>query len=181
MNLIILFVLAGLTAWYAWATHRILDEIRRQTKALEEQSNATRESVLILRKSTEDQYGVGQMIVASALQSAFRNIERWSDPKIINLAFLGALPDRVFLIPNNGQSAVEHARVISSQAAVELAGAMDDLRRGEEEMEVLRRLHGRPSHEIEKQFAHVRSLLGSARNNLLSSQKLLREGVKKGL
>jgi len=174
VNAVFLVILVLITAWYAWSTARILGQVSRQTEATVRQALATEKSLANLQQTIEEQRGIGLTILTSALQSALRGIEHWKNENLVNLAFLNALPERVALVPEIGRRAVGHARLISPPAAVEMASALDELERCEEQFEIARRLHGRPSHEIERQCGRIRSLLESAELALLHAQELLR-------
>ncbi len=175
VNAVALIVLVIITGWYASSTAKTLQQIRRQTAALEKQTAATQESVALLRQATEEQKGIGRMIVTSTVQSGLRTIDYWKNTNIVNLAFLNALPERIMLVPESGRRAVEHARSISAEATAELASALDEVKRCEEEFEIGRRLYGRPGNEIEKQCGRIRSLLDSAEQALHRSLEQLQK------
>jgi hypothetical protein len=78
-----------------------------------------------LRQRLEEEAGLSRTIVAVAIQTATRNIEHWISPNIPNLAVIYGIPKTVDLLPPDYESAVQHARRISVEASVDLAGAFD--------------------------------------------------------
>lgn len=162
------------TAYYAWQNKRMVEQMQRQSEAIERQANATVQSTTALRATIKEQHEVGHTIVASAIQSGLRTIELWKARKIQNLAYLGALPDGLRLVPETGRRAVEYARVLSPEAAVELASALDSLEAAETGLQIALRLQKRPPQEIDQQCSQVLSFLELANQSLNRALELLR-------
>jgi hypothetical protein len=177
INALSVVALVIISWWYAASTANILDHVRRQTSAIDRQATATEASVALLRQTVEEQRGLGQLVVDSAFESARSSIESWVKQNIQNLLYLDALPSPVVLVPENGRRAVEHARLASADAALELSRAMDDLRRCEEAFEAARALRGRPPSEKDRAEQRIRSLLLTAEKRLANARRMWQRGV----
>ncbi|MBI1955889.1 MAG: hypothetical protein HYS38_05800 [Acidobacteria bacterium] len=126
-NLILLFVLVVITAYYAYTNRQIALFAQRQAKAAEE-------SLRELREQVKAQQEVGRMIVENAVQSAEAKIRFWQQARIHN----DWLPQTISLVPDQAGSALEHASRISKEAAAELCNAFDALTFAQINIEILR-------------------------------------------
>lgn len=137
INILLVLALVAITAYYAKKTADILEESRKSRQAAERQASAAEASVLALRQRLEEEAGLGRTTVAAAIQSATRTIEYWGQANVMNLAATGAIPANIDLLSVDYQLAVQHARRISVNGSVELAGAFDQLRIAQTEIQIL--------------------------------------------
>lgn len=177
VNAVSVFVLVVVTIWYASSTARILDESRKARKASERQADAAEESLRVLRHQLEEHTGLGRTIVASAIQSARRNIEYWRRANIYNLACIRALPSVIDLPPSNSGSAVEHARRISVDGSGELSSCFDNLRHARAEIEIIRDAHQTSPHFYEQHTQSALKYIELAEVELNSAERYFRERV----
>src|SRR5437016_5068061 len=106
-------ILVFVTGYYAYKTSQILDESRKSRQAGERQASAAEESIRLLREQIEESAGLDKTIVASAMQTAIRNIEYWQNVNVYSMASTHRIPQNVQMSPGNAHSAVEHSRRIS--------------------------------------------------------------------
>jgi len=177
VNVLAVAVLVGVTIHYARTTAKILEESRKSREAAERQAAAAEESIRAFRQQIEEQAGLSRTIVASAIQSAIRNIEYWSRANVFNLACTHAIPANIDLVPDNSRAAVEHARRISVDGSVELSGAFDNLRSARTEIEILRDAKQTPAHFYEKHSQEALKYLGLAKPDLDAAQGYFQEAV----
>ena len=130
-NLILLFVLVVITAYYAYTNRQIALSAQRQASAAEE-------SLRQLREQVQAQQEVGRMIVENTVQSALAKIKIWKTFNIGYLANNKRLPQTINLVPDQAGSALENASRISKEAAEELGNAFDDLTFAQTHVEILR-------------------------------------------
>src|SRR5215469_375902 len=144
-------ILAGILVWttirYAHSTADILEESRKSRKAVELQAHASQsqasaafESIALVRQQLDDQLGLGRGIIHSAIDSAVTAIDYWKKRPLANAAAASGFPPSDNLIPMNAAVAVEYARRIAQNVALELSSAFDDLRNAVNEIERVRRL-----------------------------------------
>jgi hypothetical protein len=108
----------------------------------------------------EEQAGLGQSVVQSAIESAISQITWWKAKDLEGLARTQGLPLTDNLVPANATAAVDHARRISALAAQELSAAFDALRNAQSEIESMR---------------HVELGLGTALGHFARGSKLAQE------
>lgn len=179
INVALVFALVVITAYYAWSTKRILEESRKMREASERQAVAAEESIRALRQRLEEEAGLSRTIVAAAIQTATRNIEHWKSLNIPNLAVIYGIPKTVDLLPPDYESAVQHARRISVEASVELAGAFDSLRTAKTEIDILRDAR-QTSPAFYQQHSNVAiSALNQAILDIGTAQEYLQAAIKK--
>jgi hypothetical protein len=159
-------ILVLVTAYYAYKTSKILDESRKARQAAERQAAAAEASIRLLREQIEERAGLDKTIVASAMQTAIRNIEYWQGANVYSLAAIHAIPQNVQLLPGNANSAVEHSRRISVEGSGELSSALDYLRYAENEIQILRDAKQTDHHFLEQHTRAVSRYLELARQDL---------------
>lgn len=179
INVALVFALVVITAYYAWSTKRILEESRKAREAAEREAAAAEESVRALRQRLEEEAGLSKTIVAAAIQTATRNIEHWKSLNIPNLAVIYGIPKTVDLLPPGYESAVQHARRISVEASIELAGAFDSLRTAKTEIEILRDTRQTSPAFYQQHSNAAIGALNQATLDISTAQKYLQEAVKK--
>jgi hypothetical protein len=179
INLVLVFALVVITAYYAWSAKRILEESRRAREAAERQAAAAEESVRALRQRLEEEAGLSKTMVAAAIQTATRNIERWKSLNIHNLAVTYAIPKTVDLLPPDYESAIQHARRISVEASVELAGAFDSLRTARTEIEILRDARQTSPTFYQQHSNAAINALNQAMLDISTAQKYLQNAIIK--
>jgi len=179
INVFLVFALVLITGYYAWSTKRILEESRKAREAAERQAAAAEESIRALRQRLEEETGLSRTIVAAAIQTATRNIERWKNLNIPNLAVIYGLPQTVDLLPLDYGSAVQHARRISIEASEELSSAFDSLRTAKTEIDIMRDAK-QTSHAFYQQHCDTAiNALNQATLDLAKAQEYLQEAVQK--
>jgi len=88
-----------------------------------------------VQQQLDDQLGLGQSVIHTAVDSAVSEIKYWKDLPVANVAAAPGLPAPDNLIPANASSAVEHARRVSESAAALLSSAFEDVRKAISEIE----------------------------------------------
>lgn len=179
INIALVLALVVITAYYAWSTKKILEESRKTREAAERQAVAAEESIRALRQSLEEEAGLSKTIVAAAIQTATRNIEHWKSLNIPNLAVIYGIPKTVDLLPPDYESAIQHARRISVEASIELAGAFDSLRTAKTEIDLLRDSRQTSPAFYQQHCNTAISALDQATLDLAKAQEYLQEAVKK--
>ena len=148
VNAISVVVLVGVTAYYAWTSNKILKESEKTRKAAEKQAASAESQASTamatlheLRQQNEELRGLGNSVVRTAIDRAVRSIERWKKLEIKqNFVNAHTFPSPDDLIPDNAQSAVEHARKVSEHCVALLIESFDDLRSARDQIEILK--HG---------------------------------------
>jgi len=146
VNAISVVVLVLVTAYYAWTTRKILNESVKMRKAAEKQAiagdsaaSAAFATLHHLREQVEDLQGLGKSIVLTTADSLIRRIEDWEKLDIkANFGIASAFPSPDDLVPEHSQVIIEHARRISSDCAIAMSAAIDDLRSAKGQIETLR-------------------------------------------
>lgn len=179
INVALVFALVVITAFYAWSTQKILDESRKSREATERQATAAEESIRALRQRLEEEAGLSRTIVAATIQTVTRNIDHWKSLNIPNLAVIYGLPGTIDLLPPDYDSAVQHARRISVEASVELAGTFDDLRLAKTEIEILRDAKQTSPAFYQQHSNTAINALNQATLDLGKAQEYLQEAIKK--
>jgi hypothetical protein len=178
INVALVFALVVITAYYARSTKRILEESRKTREAAERQALAAEESVRALRQRLEEEAGLSKMIVAAAIQTPTRNIEHWKSLNIPNLAVINGIPKTVDLLPSDYESAVQHARCISVEASVELAGAFDSLGTAKTEIDILRDARQTSPTFYQQHSNAAINALNQAMLDISTAQKYLEGAIK---
>jgi hypothetical protein len=179
INAALVFALVVITAYYARSTANILDESRKAREATERQASAAEESIRALRQRWEEEAGLSRTIVATAIQTATRNIEYWKNRNIQNLAATNGLPATVDLLPTEHHSAIQHARRISVDASVELSGVFDNLRLAKTEIEILRDARETSVAFYAEHSRFALEFLDAAKIDLDKAQEYLQQAIKK--
>jgi hypothetical protein len=151
-------ILVFVTGYYAYKTSKILEESRRSRQAGERQASAAEESIRLLREQIEEKAGLDKTIVASAMQTAIRNIEYWQSANVYNMGATYSIPQNIQILPDNAHSAVEHSRRISVEGSGQLTSAFDHLRHAETEIQIFSRYSARVSELL---LAKCHSMRGS--------------------
>jgi hypothetical protein len=147
VNAVSVVVLVGVTAYYAWTTRAILSESEKMRAAAEKQAIAADAQASVanatlahLRQQIEELQGLGKSTLRNTVDSVIRNIDDWKKRDIkANFVTAEAFPSAAELVPENASIALDHARRVSEECATLLAGAFDDLRSSQGEIEILRR------------------------------------------
>jgi hypothetical protein len=84
------------------------------------------------------------------------------------------LPSEIHLRPDNAAEAIEHARRLSSTAAVQLATAFDDMTYAGTEIETMREAKSVPVDFYPQRARRATDLLQSAKQTLERAKKELR-------
>ena len=163
-NVVVVSVLACITAYYARETKKLRESAERQAKAAEE-------SLHELREQVKAQQEVGRMIVENAIQSAEAKIRFWQRPKA--RIHPDWLPQTISLVPNQAGSALEHASRISIEGAAELGSAFDSLTFAQINMEILRDAKDTHGTFPDDQRTAVLDYLGQAQAKIESAKKKL--------
>ena len=126
------------TAAQLAASQKQVEAAIKSADAATTSANAAQESLSLMRHQFEEQAGIGQSIVQSAIESAISQITWWKAKDLERLARFQGLPLTDNLVPANATTAVDHARRISAPAAQELSAAFDALRTAQSEIESMR-------------------------------------------
>jgi hypothetical protein len=169
-NATIVFVLTGITAWYAWSTARMLRQLKNQTEATLKQADTAERTLQHLLQVTEEQRGVAQTVVQTTIETALTNIAYWRGQNLVNLAAMHLVP-QVSLVPESGVRAIEHARVVAPAAAIPLSRALALLDQCNSEFPVLDSLGGRSTGDIEQQNQRIQALFSDTTEQLLLAQR----------
>jgi hypothetical protein len=125
------------TAYYAWSTHKILNESQKTREAVERQALAVEESNRLMMKQREDTMATAKIVVQSSIDSAFDNIEEWK-ARIKGLEVSHVpLPSAIDLVPLDAPSAVYHAIHISPELPPLLSGAFRKLEYAQRDIRVI--------------------------------------------
>lgn len=167
VNVALTAALVGVTAWYA-------RDAEKMRKAAEAQAEATRQTLNLLTKQSEEQAGAGKTIVKSAIQSALANLEYWKAQNLENLAALRTLPQAIQITPPESAAAVRHARAISVEGSEELSSAFDSFRRAEWEASMLGLLKQDSAQIVQRLGSGFFQYLDDGAASLYAAQRLLR-------
>ncbi len=178
VNIVLVAVLVVITAYYAKKTAEIVEESRKARHAAERQADAAEHSLAALRQRFEEEAGLSKTIVATAIQTALRNIEYWTSANIFNLAATYALPKNINLVPTEDNSAIQHARRISIEASHELSGAFDSLRLATSELETMRDGKQASPDFYTKHGQRALGLIEAAKLDIETAQEHLQEAVR---
>jgi len=126
------------TAAQLAASQKQVEAAIKSADAATTSANAAQESLSLMRHQLEEQAGLGQSVVQSAVESAISQITYWKAQDLERLAAFNGLPPTDNLVPTNASSAVDHARRISVLAAQDLSAAFDALRNTQSEIESMR-------------------------------------------
>jgi hypothetical protein len=128
-------------------TAELLDASRKQVEAAIKSAdaattsaNAARESVRLMHQQLEEQLGLGDSFLQTAVGSAISAIQFWRDQDLPKLSNMRGLPPTDNLIPKNISAALNHARRIGQAAAEEVSSAFDDLQSARLELEIRREI-----------------------------------------
>ena len=147
---------------------------KQSATAAEGSANAATQSLELMRQQMEEQADLGRSIVKTTVDTAAATIDHWRALKVPNLQ-VTRLPNTDDLVPSRADSAVEHARRISQEAALKLSSAFDDLRNARRELETLRNTQ-HPNLKAEAYQPTCRnfeSFLNSALEKLMSVRALV--------
>ncbi|HZT72805.1 MAG TPA: hypothetical protein VE996_04060 [Terriglobales bacterium] len=166
VNVVLAAALVGVTAWYA-------RDAGKMRKAAEAQADATRRTLDLLTKQSEEQAGVRKTIVKTAIETARVNLNYWKEQKIADLAALRILPQPVQLTPPESASAVRHARAISVDGSEQLSSAFDSFRLAEWEITMLALLKEDSVQIVERLRTGFHQYLDEAGTSLDRAQRCL--------
>lgn len=172
-NVILVFVLVIITAFYAIDAHKARKAAEGSARAALAQAEAAKRSLDLLTKQIEEQAGMGRTIVKSTIQSALTNIEYWRALNLANLAARYALPATIEIVPIDAAPAVRHARSISIEGSEQLASAFDSMRLAQNECMMLRDTKQNSPQIIQRIAESAQRYLGSASLSLAEAQRLL--------
>jgi len=176
VNAVSVVILALITRQYARSTKAILEESKKARSAAESQASAASLSVSLLQRQIEEQFGLGQSIVASAVESLMKQIEYWKSQDIKKLALCNGLPPTTDLVPPIFQAAVEHARRISPVAGEALLKASDEVKLAKNAIESIRGIVPESGHGLGIYDAAAKdfdSRLTGAFELIVEAQKIL--------
>jgi len=163
--------LVFVTGYYAWSTHRILTESQKTREATESLAESSKQSIQIMKQQTEDATTINRIIVASVLNAARTNIEQWNVIDIPSYAVGGYIPENVNLVPLNTESAIQHARLISSEGTSNLINGLENLRRASWELNFLSKFKDTANQTpMYKHAKNIRKYLESASIDLETAQ-----------
>lgn len=170
-------ILVFVTGYYAYKTSKILDESRKARQAAERQASAAEESIRLLREQIEEKAGLDKTIVASAMQTAIRNIEYWQSANVYSMAGTYAISQNIQILPGSAHSAVEHSRRISVEGSGVLSSAFDYLRYAETEIRVLRDAKQSDHRFLEQRSTTCGHYLELALQDLREAEGLFKKAV----
>jgi len=128
--------LAIVTASYVWSTRKILKESQKNRQAVERQATAVKESNRLLIQKSKQASRIGITIIASAIQTAKRNIDQWKSYDLYFMAANRYFSENIDLDPPKALSAIEHARIISTEGYFQLSSPFDNLRQASLELNI---------------------------------------------
>jgi len=137
VNCVLMMIMIQVTKRYVQITGEILKAAKSQANAAQAQATAAVESLRGFREQIEEQLGLGQHLVQTAISSAVKQIEYWRALEI-TLPASRSLPPTDDLVPANATSAVEQARRLSADGARHLSEAFDYLRLARVEIEAVK-------------------------------------------
>jgi hypothetical protein len=147
---------------------------QQSARAAQSSAGAASQSAALMHQQLEEQANLGRSIVQTTVDSASAAVDHW---KSINIRSLNAsqIPNSEDLVPARADSAVEHARRISQEAAAKLSSAFDDLGNARRELDIVRSYSGsRPLGLVYKQICDsFDGYLTSALAKLMDVRKLV--------
>lgn len=164
--------LVFVTAYYAWSTRKILTESQRTREATWTLAKSSQESTQIMKQQIEQDRTIGRMIIVSVIKAAQTNIEEWETISIASYAVGGYIPENVNLVPLNAESAIQHARLLSSEGTVDLMSGLENLRRASWELNFVRQFIGTSNQTpVHKHSENIRKYIESASADLEAALK----------
>src|SRR5579863_2574600 len=145
-NVLLAFVLAAVTLYYAAHAKRQADASKEQVDASNRQADAAMKTLDLLLKEKEQQARLDVFTVRLQLRAASKMIEEWQDR--IAAAF-PELPDEIEVLPESFQGTISNAERIDHMVAGYMASAHHFVARAELDVRVMRdrdpRLNGAPA------------------------------------
>jgi len=128
------------TAAQLAASQKQVEAAIKSAGAATSSANAAHESLRLMRQQLEEQAGLGQSVLQSAIESAISAIQFWRGQDLPRLANMRGLPPTDNLAPQNISVALNHARKIDLPAAQHVSSAFDDLQAARLELEIMREI-----------------------------------------
>jgi hypothetical protein len=128
------------TAAQLSASQKQVEAAIKSADAATTSANAAQESLRLMRHQLEEQAGLGQSVLQSAIETAISAIQFWKGQDLPKLANMRGLPPTDNLAPQDISAALDHARKIDLSAAQQVSSAFDDLQSARLELKIMREI-----------------------------------------
>jgi alkanesulfonate monooxygenase SsuD/methylene tetrahydromethanopterin reductase-like flavin-dependent oxidoreductase (luciferase family) len=147
---------------------------KQSASAAQGSASSAAESLTLMRQQIEEQADLGRSVVQTTVDTAVATVAHWRALSLPELV-VSRIPNTDDLVPSRADSAVEHARRISQEAAGKLSSAFDDLRNARRQLETLRNVPfpDLRASSYEPSCKHFEGHLGTALEKLMQVRALV--------